>query len=113
MSFTALARSLRPEDRIAIILVVAHEPGDSELAHKMIAATVGSSPPMPVVFDEGNRIAAAFGTKLFPETWILDDKGRIRARFDGAREWNSDASRAFLKDAAARHYCKNPCATPT
>ena len=30
-----------------------------------------------------------YGTHLFPETWIIDPKGIIRARFDGARDWSA------------------------
>ncbi len=26
---------------------------------------------------------AKYGTTLFPETWLIDPEGRIRARFDG------------------------------
>jgi hypothetical protein len=24
---------------------------------------------------------------MFPETWVIDPQGTIRARFDGARDW--------------------------
>lgn len=28
------------------------------------------------------------GTRLYPETWIVDSKGIIRLRIDGARDWS-------------------------
>lgn len=34
-------------------------------------------------------VTDAFGTKLFPETWIIDKKGVIRLRFDGGFDWSS------------------------
>jgi cytochrome oxidase Cu insertion factor (SCO1/SenC/PrrC family) len=41
-----------------------------------------------------------FGTRLFPETWIVDARGVIRARVDGGHDWASgialDAIRSFL-----------------
>lgn len=30
-----------------------------------------------------------FGTKLFPETWIIDADGVVRFRFDGALDWSN------------------------
>ena len=29
----------------------------------------------------------AFGTKLYPETWIIDKKGVVRLRYDGVLDW--------------------------
>jgi hypothetical protein len=29
-----------------------------------------------------------FGTRLFPETWIIDPEGVIRLRIDGRRDWS-------------------------
>ena len=34
-------------------------------------------------------VTDAFGTKLFPETWIIDKNGLVRLRFDGAFDWAS------------------------
>ncbi len=30
-----------------------------------------------------------YGTKLFPETWVIDKNGVVRLRFDGAFDWSS------------------------
>ena len=47
-------------------------------------------PPFLVLFDpESNVVHDKFGTDLFPETWVIDPKGVIRARFDGARDWSN------------------------
>jgi hypothetical protein len=34
-------------------------------------------------------VAGRYGTRLFPETWIIDGDGVIRARFDRTLEWSS------------------------
>lgn len=48
--------------------------------------------PFVVLMDPESKVVLdKFGTKLFPETWILDPKGVIRARFDGPRDWSSSA----------------------
>ena len=30
-----------------------------------------------------------FGTRLYPETWIIDPDGVIRLRIDGSRDWSA------------------------
>jgi peroxiredoxin len=48
------------------------------------------APPFTVLFDpESTVVHDQFGTELFPETWVIDPHGVIRARFDGARDWSS------------------------
>jgi peroxiredoxin len=48
-------------------------------------------PPFKVLLDpESSIVRDKYGTQLFPETWIIDPKGVIRARFDRALDW-SDA----------------------
>ncbi|QQR91146.1 MAG: TlpA family protein disulfide reductase [Myxococcales bacterium] len=43
-----------------------------------------------VLFDPKKKVVEdKYGTRLYPETWIIDPKGVIRARFDGARDWAS------------------------
>lgn len=46
--------------------------------------------PFPILLDpESNVVRDKYGTQLFPETWIIDANGVIRARFDGARDWSN------------------------
>ena len=45
-----------------------------------------------LVFDPDRSVTRGrYGTRLFPETWILDKDGIIRVRVDGARDWTSPA----------------------
>ncbi|HKQ71388.1 MAG TPA: TlpA disulfide reductase family protein [Polyangiaceae bacterium] len=47
-------------------------------------------PPFPVLLDsESSVVREKYGTQLFPETWLIDPQGVIRARFDGARDWSN------------------------
>ena len=47
-------------------------------------------PPFMVLFDpESNIVHDKYGTELYPETWVIDPKGVVRARFDGARDWSN------------------------
>ncbi|MEI8254376.1 MAG: TlpA disulfide reductase family protein [Deltaproteobacteria bacterium] len=44
----------------------------------------------PIVFDPQRRVVTGmYGTRLFPETWVIDRNGVIRARFDHTLEWAS------------------------
>jgi peroxiredoxin len=38
---------------------------------------------------EREVVNGKFGTKLFPETWIIDAGGVVRFRFDGALDWSN------------------------
>jgi peroxiredoxin len=58
--------------------------------------------PFRVLLDpESSIVRDKYGTQLFPETWIIDTKGVIRARFDSARDW-SDAMVLDLIDSFER-----------
>jgi peroxiredoxin len=47
-------------------------------------------PPFTVLLDpESTVVHDKYGTSLYPETWIVDPSGVIRARFDGARDWSN------------------------
>lgn len=52
----------------------------------VLAATFpdGSPPNFVIAYDRENAIVRGkYGTKLFPETWLVDPGGVVRARFDG------------------------------
>ena len=38
-----------------------------------------------------------YGTKLFPETWIVDKNGVIRFRFDGALDWSDPVALDLIR----------------
>jgi peroxiredoxin len=44
---------------------------------------------LKILFDPENSIVRGkFGTKLFPETWVIDPRGVVRLRVDGPRDWS-------------------------
>jgi peroxiredoxin len=48
---------------------------------------------LKVLFDPERKVVRdKFGTKLFPETWIIDAGGVIRMRVDSPRDWGSALS---------------------
>jgi peroxiredoxin len=56
---------------------------------------------LKVLFDPARSIInGKYGSRLFPETWIIDPQGVVRMRIDGPRDWSSalslEAIYAFL-----------------
>ncbi len=87
---------------------IAEERGDVELItvsvdHSFgeVRTVVPADAPLRVLLDSDRHVTRdLYGTRLFPETWIIDPRGVIRARVDGGRDWASgiaqDAIRSFL-----------------
>lgn len=60
-------------------------------------ATAGTIfPPnsrLKVLFDPERKVTKdKYGTRLYPETWVIDPGGVVRLRVDGARDWGSALS---------------------
>jgi hypothetical protein len=63
--------------------------------------------PFAILFDpDGDGVVRAkFGTNLFPETWFIDKRGVIRARFDGGRDWANPAILELIDQLRDGTYC--------
>lgn len=72
-----LSRALQSRSDAAVFLIVAGGDIDSFIA-KLPAPERGR-----IVRDADQSIARAFGTKQYPETWLIDGAGLLRARWDG------------------------------
>lgn len=68
-----------------VVLTVTIDDGPKETKQVFDALFgVGNGPPFIVGYDpDSNVVRGKYGTTLFPETWLIDPQGRIRARFDG------------------------------
>jgi thiol-disulfide isomerase/thioredoxin len=67
---------------------------DEELKQKLPKGTV----PFIVLLDpELTVVTDKYGTTKYPETWIIDEDGFIRSRFDGARDWGGARGLSVLK----------------
>lgn len=55
-----------------------------------VATVMPQDPSIRVLFDPDKRVVRGeFGTELYPETWIIDERGVIRFRYDGSLDWSS------------------------
>jgi len=99
-----LSRILKPMPDVAVLTVSADETAQEALdALKLV---LKEEPPFPVLIDPDQKvIKGKYGTSLFPETWIIDKNGVIRARFDGAREWSNSAVVQMVDQMRGGGYC--------
>jgi len=99
-----LAKIERAHDDVAIVTVSIDDGPDD--VRDTLKALLREDPPFPILFDpEDKTVREVYGTRLFPETWIIDKEGVIRARFDGAREWNSSAALELVEQIRSGGFC--------
>ena len=102
----SLAKALRPfQNEIALVTITTDESADD--AKATLQSVVGATDSFTVLIDpDGDGVVGGkYGTKLFPETWFIDAKGVIRARFDGPRDWEG----ALPLDLARTLSAPMPC----
>ena len=91
-SLTELDRRLAGIDGVTLVTIAVAESFDE------VASYFPQGTNLRILFDKDDSIAGGiFGTEKYPETFILDRKRRIRARFDGARNWHGDAFVSYVK----------------
>lgn len=99
-----LARIVQPKGDVVVLTVSTDDGPDS--VRDTLKAVLKEEPPFPVLFDPDAKIVSQkYGTHLFPETWIIDKRGVIRARFDGAKDWSSSAVVQYIDQLRAGGYC--------
>jgi peroxiredoxin len=90
-SLPAFDELVRDRQDIALVLVTT----DPDWAS--ISTLIPDGFRAPILFDPSSSvIGGKYGTRLFPETWVIDPRGVIRARFDRALEWESPVLFDFL-----------------
>lgn len=91
-SLVALADAFHDDDDVEVVSVTT----DRDWATVRSIFPAGSR--LPVLFDPDRRVVTEkYGTRLFPETWIIDPDGIIRLRVDGARDWSSPLARDLIR----------------
>ncbi len=99
-----LARALA--GRTDVTLVTVSTDDDPAGALVALRAALGGEPPFPVFFDPTRAVVdGRFGTRKYPETWLIDPRGVIRARYDGPRAWSHGFMLDLLDQLAAGSYC--------
>ncbi len=99
-----LAKMLRDRPDVAVLAVSIDDGPDD--VKPTLQTVLREPPPFGVLFDpDSNVVAGHYGTRLFPETWFIDKRGVIRARFDGAREWTNALVVNYIDQLRRGDYC--------
>jgi peroxiredoxin len=98
------ARVLKPRSDTAFVTVTIDE--SAQDATQTLRSVLREEPPFPVLVDSDSAVVKGkFGTSLFPETWIIDKRGVIRARFDGPKAWTNAAFVELVDQIRDGSYC--------
>jgi len=90
-----------------VVLAVSTDDGPAAVKDTLKGILNEDKPPFTVLFDpEADVVMGKYGTHLFPETWIIDQRGVIRARFDGERHWSDAAVVEYVDGLRAGGFCK-------
>jgi cytochrome c biogenesis protein CcmG, thiol:disulfide interchange protein DsbE len=80
-SLRKLASSLDPA-KFEIVAVSVDD--DWDAIDKYFA---GAKPPYTVALDRGAEVSQRYGTTKFPESYLIDETGKLRLKFVGPRNW--------------------------
>jgi peroxiredoxin len=81
-SLVTLAEIAKRRDDIVVVTVTTDRDWNA------VAPIFPPRSKLKVLFDPERKVVRdKFGTKLFPETWIIDAEGVIRMRVDSPRDW--------------------------
>lgn len=79
-----LARIVADRDDVELVTISTDRTWDEA------ATVVRPGSPLRVLLDPDKSVVRdLFGTRLYPETWVIDPRGVIRLRVDGPRDWSS------------------------
>jgi len=99
-----LTKILRDRPDVQVVTVTPDD-GPSDV-QPTLQTVLHDPPPFEVLFDpDAQIIGDKYGTHLFPETWFIDKRGVIRARFDGSREWTNPLVVNFIDSLRQGDYC--------
>jgi peroxiredoxin len=103
-SLGELGKVLEHRPEIALVTISTDE--SIEDVRGTIQSVLGGNAPFAVLVDpESQVVGGRYGTKLYPETWFVDARGVIRARFDGARDWSGPMALELADSLRGRISC--------
>jgi peroxiredoxin len=99
-----LTKIIKDRPDVAVVAVSVDDGPDD--VRPTLKTVLRGDPPFTVLFDpDATTVGGKYGTHLYPETWFIDKRGVIRARFDGAREWNSPLIVNYIDELRGGDYC--------
>lgn len=104
-SLEDFAAKVRP---MGIEVLGASECHDCEVADEEDPQTLGAfiskfRITYPIAHDRSRTLATRYGTLQFPETYIIDRRGRLAEKIIGAYDWDDPRMLAFVRELAEPH----------
>lgn len=90
-SISRLARMMQNRDFVVIA-------ASADFEWSAIDAVTGEDPFLRTVMDENSETARRYGTFMYPETYVIDGQGRLRAVFRGPRKWDSTEAIGYFEN---------------
>ena len=91
-SLNALQQRIAPLG--GVVLGVNAGVDDTPSAYDNFLRTYGIG--FPTYFDSSKKIALDYGTSMYPETYVIDRKGRLDRKIIGPQDWTSPEMMAYL-----------------
>jgi thiol-disulfide isomerase/thioredoxin len=86
-SLAQFARTLSARNAAVFVSVCTDDSFDD--VKQTLEKVLPDGAPFDILLDPDAKVVTElYGTKLYPETWFIDPKGIIRARIDGARDYD-------------------------
>ena len=85
------------DDRGLVMLAISVDPELGDAQAFMTTFLQGQQSGMTVLHDPQSQLAAAYGTELLPETYIIDRRGRVVARFVNAYDWSKPEVKQMIE----------------
>ena len=96
-ALSALSLALAP-DNIAVLPLSTDRGGASFVGPWLKDRGITA---LPVLIDPKGAMARAWGVRGLPTSFIIDRKGRSRARLEGAADWSTPAAAALIRALVA------------
>jgi len=104
LALRQLASTLSEEPRFQLLTVAVDESAAEVVS--VLEQHTGSKDPFAVALDPDAKVVTGrYGTKMYPETWLIDPAGKIRLRFDGPRDWSSPIAMDVLRGLSRDESC--------
>ena len=90
------------ESQGLVMVSVSHDPEAADMNAFMAQFLPGERSSMTVLWDPTADTAKRYGTELIPETFIIDQDGRVVARFVGAYDWTRPEVKQLIESLIRR-----------
>lgn len=91
-SFEQLALVAKDRDDLEVVAV------STDKSWSDVEAAIKPDSQLKILFDPDKAVVREkFGTRLYPETWVIDPEGVIRVRVDGARDWSAPVALEMIE----------------